>query len=134
MRAFTMSALVYFLLATAGCVPGEMHPGTSCARCHVEGGGLGKSSPFGAAGTVYSRAGSREGVAHVAIDITDSRGRSVSLISNDVGNFYTSQRLTPPLEVRVSRAGASTVSATAPSGDCNACHGESSALGRVWAP
>jgi hypothetical protein len=134
MRAFTISALVYLLLAAAGCAPGEMHPGSSCARCHAEGGGFGKSAPFGAAGTVYSRAGKKEGVANVAIDITDSRGRSVSLISNEVGNFYTGQRLTPPLEVRLSRAGAPSFSATAPSGDCNGCHGESSALGRVWAP
>lgn len=134
MRAFPIWALITLLLATAGCAPGNMHPGTSCARCHVEGGGFGKGSPFGAAGTIYSRAGKTRGVARVAIDITDSRGRSVSLTSNDVGNFYTGQSLTPPLEVKLSRAGAPSVFATAPSGDCNACHGESSPVGRIWAP
>jgi hypothetical protein len=111
---------------------GEMHPGESCARCH-EGG----STPrFGAAGTVYSSltAGEGDGIPDVSIYITDSTGQSVSLASNHVGNFYTTQVLTPPLQVTLSRAGAGRVSSTAPGGDCNSCHAAGSSLGRINVP
>jgi hypothetical protein len=130
MRSFSILPLVLFLVA--GCAVGNMHPGDSCARCHNGESGWGNSSRFGAAGTVYTRAG--KGDANVNVDITDARGRSVSLTSNAAGNFFTGQSLAPPLKVKLFRAGRPSVSATVPSGDCNACHSKGSSLGRICAP
>ncbi len=129
-RALSISLLLAVLTgASAGCAPGEMHPGEGCARCHT-----GDDAPsFGAAGTVYA-AGQDEGLSDVSIDITDSGGRSVSLASNDVGNFYTTSALTPPLRVTLSRPGGPSVSATVPGGDCNGCHQDGSSPGRLSVP
>jgi hypothetical protein len=131
--AAPLCALVLALAgAASGCVLSEMHPGDSCARCHEE-----KSAArFGAAGTVYRRTAASEdaGISDISVDVTDTSGRSVSLASNSVGNFYTDRVLTPPLQVTLSRAGAVSVSSTAPSGDCNSCHTDGSSLGRIYIP
>jgi hypothetical protein len=129
-RAFSITVLIMVLSGSAaGCAPGEMHPGESCGQCH----GSGDAPSFGAAGTVHP-AGADDGLADVSIDITDSSGRSVSLVSNDVGNFYTTRALTPPLQVTLSRAGGPSVSATVPGGDCNGCHRDGSSPGRLSVP
>ncbi len=132
-RALSIPVLILVLSGAAGgCAPGEMHPGEGCARCHTDG----DAPSFGAAGTVYASptAGADEGIAGVSIDITDSGGRSVSLASNEVGNFYTTRALTPPLRVTLSRTGAPSLSATVPGGDCNGCHQDGSPLGRLNVP
>ena len=127
-----MKSLLVFLVLSGGCALAEMDPGDSCASCHN-----GRKAPaFGAAGTVYAGrvAGKHDGIPDVAIDITDSSGRSVSLASNAAGNFFTREALTPPLQVTLTRAGGAKVSSVAPSGDCNSCHKGGSTLGRLFTP
>jgi hypothetical protein len=133
----TRSPIILLFIGLAlngtGCFA-EMDPGKSCGSCHN-----GQKAPrFGAAGTIYSSptANAGEGRAGVTIDITDSTGKSVSLQSNDVGNFYTKAGLTPPLHVTVTRGDATRSMADAPSGDCNSCHTTpaASAPGRVYLP
>jgi hypothetical protein len=56
------------------------------------------------------------------------------LQANDVGNFFTTTSLTPPLQVTVSKDGASASMSDAPSGDCNSCHTSGAKTGRVHLP
>jgi hypothetical protein len=132
-RALTGSALVLALAgAGAGCAWEEMRPGERCGACHDGG----EAKRFGASGTVYGSPtpGHNVGIPGVTVDITDAEGRSVSLRSNEAGNFYTEQQLVPPLQVTLSRAGADSISSTAISGDCNACHTSGSSPGRAHIP
>ena len=114
------------LLLAAGCWGGTMKPGESCIKCHN-----GDDGPrFGIAGTVYpSRiAGDDDGVAGVIVSVTDSKGSKVTMTSNEAGNFYTEKTLAAPLQVTLSRPGASPVTSSAPGGDCNSCHAAGSRL------
>jgi len=137
-RASLISVLL--LVGVWGCVPAEMHPGDSCGSCHSAKAESktrwGDAVAFGAAGTVYSspNARARAGLAGATIDITDAAGDSVSLQANDVGNFYTTKNLTPPLQVTVSKSGATASMTNAPSGDCNSCHTSGAKEGRVHLP
>ena len=60
----------------------------------------------------------------------------VLVAATDAGNFYTTSSLTPPLQVTISKDGASASMRDAPSGDCNSCHvpGAEPAPGRVHLP
>lgn len=132
-RPFPLLALTLVLSATAGgCALADMHPGESCARCHD-----GDGAPrFGTAGTVYDGpAGSEgDGLAGATVVVTDAAGRSVALTSNSVGNFFTDQALTPPLQVTLRAPGAASQTSIAPQGDCNSCHAGGSAPGRLHVP
>lgn len=126
-----------FLLAAAvgpaDCY-GRMDPGSRCGSCHV----AGKAPAFGAAGTLYpdANASARRGLEGATVQIADRDGQVVSLVTNGAGNFYTRSSLTPPLQVTISKDGASASMRDAPSGDCNSCHvpGAASAPGRVHLP
>lgn len=113
---------------------GRMDPGNRCGSCHISG----KAPVFGAAGTLYpdANAPARGGLQGATVEVTDRDGQVVKLVTNDVGNFYTTSSLRPPLQVTVSRDGASASMRDAPSGDCNSCHqpGAAPVPGRVHLP
>jgi len=130
------TSILALLFAAASCLGacdlGAMHPGTSCGSCHTGG----DAHAFGAAGTVYAQPNAflLDGIEGVTVDITAADGHTVSLTSNEAGNFYTTTKLTPPLQVTLSKGGVSAKMANASSGDCNSCHtlGSTPAPGHVY--
>jgi hypothetical protein len=70
-----------------GVREGPQHrPGQPCTVCH---GGDGPGDPeFVAAGTVYDRRGSFNGLEDVTVVLRDINGSTFSTRTNDVGNFY----------------------------------------------
>jgi hypothetical protein len=101
-----------------------MRPGQDCLRCHSERSGQG-APPWSVAGTVFphKQAAASEGINGVRVLVTDARGKSVELVSNAVGNFYTDEPLEIPLRVAIEQAGPRReMPVRAPSGSCNACH------------
>jgi hypothetical protein len=109
----------------------QMRPGNNCLRCHAPG-KQAASRPFSFGGTVFPAANSEpcsDGVEGVTIDVTDSKGRSVSVMSNEAGNFWTAEPLTPPFRISAKR-GSKTVEMPieSPTGGCALCH---SAVGPV---
>ena len=117
----------------------EMSPGDNCRSCHGA-----RTSPYpnapdwSVAGTVFAGADTTEGAAGVVVRVRDAAGLSIELVTNRVGNFYTSRALTPPYVVELEQHG--TVVAMpvpAPSGGCNACHSDPAlggAPGRLFVP
>lgn len=80
------------LLLSSACVPDDgplMSPGEDCLECH----GAGEGPSWNAAGTWQ-----REGQ---TVRIVDANGRSFSLRTNQVGNFYTAEKLAYPIRVGV---------------------------------
>lgn len=117
----------------------EMRPGQNCLRCHSASGEA-KSKPFSFGGTVFPAADASAcgGVAGVTIRVTDSKGKTVSVVSNRVGNFWSAEPLEPPLSMEAEREGrVSKMPVTAPTGGCALCHSwpdAVSASGRIRAP
>ncbi len=116
-----------------------MHPGMDCIACHAQGEG----PRLKVAGTVYSKLDEPDdylGVEAVTVQLTDKTGKSVSLVSNKAGNFFSGRgfSLTAPYTVKLIRGKAeSGMGMPAPSGDCASCHtakGASGAPGRILAP
>lgn len=107
------------------CIPSEgpmMKPGQNCMDCHS---GSEDAPSFTAAGTVFMNPGDdpSQGIRGARIHLTDANGRSLTLKSNDAGNFYTREKLEFPLQVTVERDGLLAVMTTpAPEGACNKCH------------
>lgn len=99
----------FVALALAGCydvsgldgVP-SMLPGADCMSCHVAS-GKASGHQFALAGTVYAdpHAGVDAGVQHAEVLVVDSVGTKLTLLTNDTGNFYTSEVLVPPIHVDV---------------------------------
>ncbi|MFZ9520905.1 MAG: hypothetical protein ACO3A4_10550 [Silvanigrellaceae bacterium] len=110
-----------------------MSPGENCLSCHGSGGKAAKEAQFTLAGTVFSAATSStdQGLEGVKIDITDSAGKAISLTSNRVGNFFTSQAISYPLKtVKVSKNGKEASMGTqVSSGGCASCHAQPAAGG-----
>jgi hypothetical protein len=115
-----------------------MLPGRVCQECHQEGGEA--LSSFTASGTVY---GTREGkcgdtgLEGVKVEILDEGGDvQVTLTTNAVGNFYTSQAITLPMRARLSLGEKTAVMGSAMDlAGCAACHKsppESGAPGRIY--
>lgn len=107
----TARALAALLATLAACIPENgplMEPGSDCLECH----GGDEARTWTAAGT-WGGQGSR-------VTITDSSGKSFTLRTNRVGNFYTAERLAFPLRVSVD---GSEMPAPVTYGGCNACHG-----------
>lgn len=132
MRRFLLSMTSVLFVAGSGCWSGTMKPGADCLRCHDGSDG----TRLSVAGTIFTSptAGEEGGLRDILIDLADSKGRVVSLASNEVGNFYTEEPLAPPLQVTLSRPGGASVSTVAPSGNCNSCHAGGSSLGRIYLP
>jgi len=102
---------VAVLLGTASCIPEEgplMKPGSDCLDCH----GGGEARTWTVAGTW----GGQGNQAH----LQDAAGKSFTLHTNQVGNFYTAESLTFPLRVSVN---GKPMPDAVTNGSCNTCHG-----------
>ncbi|MFO0661184.1 MAG: hypothetical protein U0165_15335 [Polyangiaceae bacterium] len=115
-----------------------MHPGRDCIGCHNSGG---DGPSFYAAGTVYGadkQADDCLGVAGAVIEITDKNGVVHRMSSNDSGNFYTKDAITPPYTAKVIVGTKERVMGTPQTtGACNSCHtqaGANGAPGRILLP
>ena len=133
MRALLPLALVALAACDGGS--GTMRPGQDCLSCHKPGG----EKPWTLAGTVFPTATSatNQGLADATIYITNANSAPVTLTSNSVGNFYTSNALTFPVSVVITQAGNTVIMGSAPSGACNSCHTEpplNGAPGRISVP
>jgi hypothetical protein len=116
-----------------------MHPGADCIGCHSSGEG----PNFVIAGTVQAAIDDPTdcyGVPGATVTITDATGKSVSVLTNDAGNFYVSARdaLTMPIQARVAFDGRERAMAGAQmTGACASCHttsGANGAPGRILVP
>ncbi|PZR08947.1 MAG: hypothetical protein DI536_23985 [Archangium gephyra] len=116
-----------------------MRPGANCLRCHSASGEA-KNKPFSFGGTVFATgdATACEGVAGVTIRVTDAKGKTVSVVSNSVGNFWSIEPLETPYSMEAELEGrVLKMPVTAPTGGCALCHSwpdPVSASGRVRAP
>lgn len=86
-----------------------MLPGEDCVSCHD-----------GAQAVRWTVAGTWGASAGSTITLTDAAGRTVSLTTNQVGNFYTSEPLAFPLRAR---ANGEEMPDPVTYGGCNGCHG-----------
>lgn len=116
-----------------------MHPGADCIGCHASGEG----PNFVIAGTVHAAIDDPTdcyGVAGATVTVTDATGKSVSLLTNEAGNFYVSARdaMTMPIQAKVAFDGRERVMAAAQmTGACASCHttgGANGAPGRILLP
>ncbi len=109
-----------------------MSPGQDCLICHAP--GLRAAyRPWTVAGTVYQSPTdpADAGIAGALVLLTDAAGKSLTLVSNAAGNFYTEEPLQFPLShLEVDRDGVRMAMnldpALVPSavGSCNRCHSE----------
>ncbi len=110
----TRAAGIAALLA-AGCIPNPgptMSPGSDCLECHGGGGGEEDAVAWTVAGTW--------GGEGLKVYLRDSAGKSFTLTTNQVGNFYTREPVRFPLYVSVNGA---VMPGTVTYGGCNRCHG-----------
>ncbi|MHB1845154.1 MAG: hypothetical protein ACYCWW_10005 [Deltaproteobacteria bacterium] len=121
-------------LGAAGCydVSGlqgtpSMLPGSNCMQCHSAT-GTAPQRTWTLAGTVYGdpKAATDAGLLDAEILVTDSSGQSLTLVADDVGNFYTGETLTPPLRVEAQWGDhRMRMDLPPPIGvSCNACHSD----------
>jgi hypothetical protein len=104
-------------LLGAACIPNPgptMSPGQDCLECHGNGGGEEDAVAWTVAGT-WSGQG-------LHVDIQDAAGKSFTLRTNQVGNFYTREPVRFPLRVAVD---GQAMPNTITYGGCNrsGCHG-----------
>ncbi len=120
---------------TCGGEGGTMLPGADCLACHKVG-GANEAPPFGIGGTVFTDIFGTSGASGVTVRVTDATGKVVELTSNSVGNFYTTQTVTPPLTAEVEVGGNVRAMATQPdTGACNSCHKcDGAAGGKLYQP
>lgn len=118
-----------------------MRPGENCLSCHQD--GFGEDAPeFSAAGTVFGSldSGSCEGVEGVKVFLTAEDGSEIELVTNSVGNFYTTEPLMeegpgPRIEFEGKSISMGRDLPSIPA--CNACHSDSpvgGALGKIYLP
>lgn len=104
-----------------------MNAGRACLSCH------GKSNPSGGvplkiAGTVYSAATGGSGVSGATVTVTPASGSPIKIVTGSSGNFYSNAAITFPATVEVSKCpDVVTMPVTITSGDCNSCHGSTTA-------
>ena len=113
-----------------------MLPGTDCLRCHRDGGRA--ERVFTVGGTVFAARECPKPLGEdsaVRVHVEDAEGTTLSLKTNEVGNFFSIQPLGGPLRVAV-QSGETRVEmlGLSPSGDCGACHVSGSILGLVATP
>lgn len=105
-----------------GLAGDRMFPGSDCLSCHRVAGSAGLVL-FSAAGTVFSDVDCPVGVAGVTVTIEDHNGQTVTLTTNEVGNFFTGAQLVPPLRTRATLGGRTVEMTDAVTdGSCNSCH------------
>ncbi|HEY3446818.1 MAG TPA: hypothetical protein VGK67_10665 [Myxococcales bacterium] len=121
MRTLPLALVTVFAAACAPARGPWMDPGSDCMQCH----GPEAHYAWTAAGTVYPErnSGDSQGTAHVYVELTDADGKTVSMETNPVGNFYTSEPLSFPLTARARRGDQRyEMSIPVPVGSCNGCH------------
>jgi hypothetical protein len=117
-----------------------MHPGDRCNACHQVMGG----PNLRIAGTVYptlhepNDCNGSKPPPQLTVVITEANGQRTNIPVNEVGNFFTRQRIRAPYKAAVTD-GTKTRSmvGSVAGGDCNNCHTESGANGapgRIQAP
>ncbi|TMQ02269.1 MAG: hypothetical protein E6J91_52845 [Deltaproteobacteria bacterium] len=75
---------------------GNHHPGEDCqGSCHNHGFTLG--------GTIFASANSTAPLVGATITVVDATGRTIDLVSQRNGNFYTSQTISFPVSVTASQ-------------------------------
>ena len=105
---------------------GHHNPGLDCTGCHN--GSQTTSSPTSpphwyAAGTLYDSASGTKTVSGATMHITDKNGKTVTLVTADNGNFFTSEVLVPPLTVKGSLCPNNVaMNGSATTAFCNSCH------------
>lgn len=108
-----------------------MLPGTDCIECHRARSSA-PDSAYSVAGTVFASATCPTAITDATIHVTDGNGRTVTLRSNQAGNFFSEQRLEPPFLFAVEHDGVLVeMQYPVESGSCNRCHAPGSALGLV---
>lgn len=113
---------------TCGGEGGEMLPGADCLACHDGSGGGGgeedeEAPKFTAAGTAFADMDGTGPLSGATVRITDAGGTVVTLTTNSVGNFYTNEALTFPIDAEVEANGStSTMASSVDVGGCNSCH------------
>lgn len=111
-------------LAAAGCTMEEgpmMEPGSDCLSCHSGG----EAPTWSFAGTIFEGPQAPESAGRMGVTVTveGADGKRVSVRSNAAGNFYSAERLRPPLRAWVSLGGqVAEMQGTFEHGGCNACH------------
>lgn len=123
--------------------PGPMmRPGENCLSCHQDGFGDEEAPEFSAAGTVFASVDSEhcDGVQGVKVFLTAIDGSEVELVTNEVGNFWTTEPLMeegpgPRLEFEGRSVSMGRDLPTIPA--CNACHSDDpvgGASGKIYIP
>ncbi len=118
-----------------------MHPGGACVNCHT----IAHEGPlFRIAGTVYPSPREPDdcnGAPGITVVVTDGQNRTVTLTTNDAGNFFYEDdpaNFVPPFTAKVVAGGNERAMKQAvDTGDCNSCHtqdGANGAPGRIYAP
>lgn len=116
-----------------------MNPGQNCIGCHSKGEG----PRFAVAGTVYTKLDEKDldfGVEGATVQVTDSKGQVLKLVTNKAGNFMSSRNatLSYPITAKVVYKGKELAMATPQkTGNCMLCHtskGMGGAPGRVIIP
>jgi hypothetical protein len=117
---------------TCGGEGSKMLPGSDCLACHKPGGG--EAPTWGVAGTIFTDVYGTDGLNNATITVTDANGKDVVLTSNSVGNFYTNEKVTPPLNAMVDVGGESrAMSSSVDTGACSSCHKcDGSAGGKLY--
>jgi hypothetical protein len=109
-----------------GVPPGPNHrPGQPCLLCHGEAGPA--SGLFSVAGTVYETQGQKAPAVGAAVSMEDLTGRTVTVLTNAVGNFFiTPTQWSPLFPIKPSVAQGSNQISMATKvgrdGSCAACH------------
>lgn len=116
-----------------------MRPGENCLSCHSAG-GMQRAPHYTVAGTVFALPGAdvNSGSDGITVTITDAANKTITLVTNSAGNFYTAQAVTYPISARLTK-GSTTVamSQTVSDGGCASCHTvppQMLAPGRVYIP
>ena len=116
--------------AQAATPPGSGHhnAGANCATCHT-----GNGAPlWTVAGTLYTAGGTA--AVGATITVVDANNKTISIVTAQNGNFWTTESVKAPLKVKASRC-PSTASMTAnATGACNSCHAASGSPGRIKLP
>lgn len=100
---------------------GHHNAGLDCMSCHNANNP--NISQFTAAGTLYTALVGGNAVAGATVEVTDSAGKVLPLLTGTNGNFYTEQPLQPPLIVRATACPADLhMQSASQTGACNSCH------------
>jgi hypothetical protein len=105
---------------------GRHNAGANCLGCHT---GIGTAPLWTAAGTLYNAAGAA--AVGATLTLVDANGKSISLVTAQNGNFWTSEALKMPLRVKASLCPTTVSMSATAGGACNSCHTATGSPGRI---